>query len=294
VLQALVTVELSVELAEVPPLYLIQRVGAIAAPRKSGLLQLHLLEQVHPFYFATAGAAGPRNVARDLESGPPPLPNSIGRYRILRLLGEGGMGAVYEAEQEQPRRLVALKIIKSGIWSADALRRFERESQILGRLQNPGIARIYEAGTANSGSSVQPYFAMEFIDGRALLNYADHNRLTLRQRLELMIQVCNAVQHAHQRGIIHRDLKPCNILVDETGQPKVLDFGVARVMDDFHIRARMPNGTTTLESVTAGRSVAIALSSPNAQEAPSRITAAPIRMHFSAVETPQSDPGPEP
>jgi WD40 repeat protein len=159
------------------------------------------------------------------------LPSSIGRYRILRFLGEGGMGVVYEAEQEHPRRTVALKIIKPGFAGHQMLRRFEQESLALGRLQHPGIAQIYEAGTADSGFGLQPYFAMELIRGKSLLQYADTHQLNTRQRLELIVKVCEAVQHAHQRGIIHRDLKPGNILVDESGQPKVLDFGVARATD---------------------------------------------------------------
>ena len=159
------------------------------------------------------------------------LPKSIGRYRIIRLLGEGGMGAVYEAEQDQTRRSVALKVIKAAWASPEILRRFEQESQALGRLQHPGIAQIYEADSADTGCGRQPYFAMELIHGEPLVEYANEHKLNTRQRLELMIQVCDAVQHAHQRGIIHRDLKPGNILVDETGQPKILDFGLARVTD---------------------------------------------------------------
>jgi tetratricopeptide (TPR) repeat protein len=155
----------------------------------------------------------------------------VGRYKITRLIGEGGMGAVYEAEQEQPRRTVALKVIKPGLASPELLRRFAQESQALGRLQHPGIAQIYDAGTADTGYGPQPYFAMEFIRGETLLDHAKSHRLNTNQRLELIVKVCEAVHHAHQRGLIHRDLKPGNILVDETGQPKILDFGVARVTD---------------------------------------------------------------
>lgn len=163
------------------------------------------------------------------------LPAAIGRYKILRLIGEGGMGAVYEAEQEHPRRTVALKVIKPGMASPELLRRFEQEAQALGRLQHPGIAQIYEAGTADAGFGPQPYFAMEFIQGKTLREYADQHRLSARARLEMMAKVAEAVHHAHQRGLIHRDLKPGNIMVDETGQPKILDFGVARVTDsDAH------------------------------------------------------------
>jgi len=159
------------------------------------------------------------------------LPSTLGDYRILALLGEGGMGTVYQAEQQNPHRIVALKVIKLGVSSDQLLRRFEQEAQALGRLQHPGIAQIYEAGTADTGLGRQPYFAMEFIQGRPLMEYATVRRLNARGRLELMARICDAVNHAHHRGIIHRDLKPGNILVDETGQPKILDFGVARVTD---------------------------------------------------------------
>ena len=141
------------------------------------------------------------------------------------------MGAVYEAEQAHPRRTVALKIIKYGMASAELLRRFEQESQALGRLQHPGIAQIYEAGTVDTGFGPHPYFAMEFIRGRSPRDYAEAKRLNMRERLQMMVKICDGVHHAHQRGLIHRDLKPGNILVDETGQPKILDFGVARVTD---------------------------------------------------------------
>src|SRR5438105_3307987 len=160
------------------------------------------------------------------------IPDSIGRYRILRLIGEGGMGAVYEAQQEQPRRIVALKVIKSSCSSPGLLRRFEQESEALARLQHPGIAQVYEAGTADSASGPQPFFAMEFIaQGLTLTQYCEARHLNTRQKLDLLAEVCDAVHHAHQRGIIHRDLKPGNILVNESGHAKILDFGVARVTD---------------------------------------------------------------
>ena len=156
---------------------------------------------------------------------------AIGRYRIVRLIGEGGMGSVYLAEQDNPHRVVALKVIKSGYVNVEFLRRFEREGEVLGRLHHPGIAQIYETGTADSGSGPQPYFAMEYIEGCSLLEFVSRRHLNLKERLELIAKICDAVNHAHQRGIIHRDLKPGNIIVDETGQPKILDFGVARVTD---------------------------------------------------------------
>jgi serine/threonine protein kinase len=155
----------------------------------------------------------------------------IGRYRVLRLLGEGAMGSVFLAEQENPHRIVALKVIKPGFVNSELLRRFDQEADALGRLQHPGIAQIYEAGTADSGFGPQPYFAMEFIAGWSLLEFAEERHLNSRDRLKLMAKICDAMNHAHQRGIIHRDLKPGNILVDDAGQPKILDFGVARVTD---------------------------------------------------------------
>jgi len=163
-------------------------------------------------------------------AGAPPI-ETIANYRIIREIGRGGMGIVYEAEQDNPRRTVALKVIRTGVAAADSLRRFEFEAQVLGRLHHPGIAQIYEAGTADTGAGPQPFFAMELIEGRRVLIYARQMRLTTRQCLKLFAKVCHAVQHAHQKGVIHRDIKPGNILVDETGQPKILDFGVARATD---------------------------------------------------------------
>jgi eukaryotic-like serine/threonine-protein kinase len=153
----------------------------------------------------------------------------LGSYEILDLLAEGGMGVVYLAQQDHPPRRVALKLLRPGLATPSMLRRFEHEAEILGRLQHPGIAQILEAGTAETGYGPQPFFAMEFIDGQRLTDYADAHRLSSRQRLELLEKVCDAVHYAHQQGVIHRDLKPANILVDAAGQPKVLDFGVSRV-----------------------------------------------------------------
>jgi predicted Ser/Thr protein kinase/tetratricopeptide (TPR) repeat protein len=176
---------------------------------------------------------------------PPPewLPERIGQYKVVEVLGRGGMGVVYRAEQEQPRRQVALKVIRPGAVSADNLRRFEHEVRVLGTLEHPGIARIYEAGTTGAAEGGQPFFAMELVQGRPLIAYADKHRLGVRQRLGLMVKVCETVQYAHQKGVIHRDLKPENVLVDERGQPKVVDFGVARVTDG-DLRATHP-GTDT-------------------------------------------------
>jgi WD40 repeat protein len=175
----------------------------------------------------------------------PPLQHKfqVPGYVIVRLIGSGGMGSVFEAEQEHPRRRVAIKLIRSGFASPQLLRRFVNEADVLGRLQNPGIAQIYQFGTTDSGgtggveAAVQPFFAMELISGTGdhaaptICAYADLNRIDTRGRLELIARIADAVHHAHQKGVIHRDLKPGNILVDETGQPKILDFGIARLTD---------------------------------------------------------------
>lgn len=156
----------------------------------------------------------------------------FGNYTILETLGEGGMGVVYLAEQDRPRRVVALKVIRPGAMTPRMLRRFEIETQMLGRLQHAGIAQVYDAGVAGTADGgVQPFFAMEYVRGVPLSEYATNHALDARERIELFIRVCEAVQHAHQKGVIHRDLKPGNILVDSAGQPKVLDFGVARATD---------------------------------------------------------------
>jgi hypothetical protein len=160
------------------------------------------------------------------------IPETIAGYRIRRRIASGGMGTVYEAEQQRPHRRVALKVMKAGIASRSALRRFEYEAEILGRLRHPGIAQVFEAGTHDDASGGAPFFAMEFVPNASnLIEYANANGLALRERLDLFARVCDAVHHGHQKGVIHRDLKPANILVDDAGQPKVIDFGVALATD---------------------------------------------------------------
>ncbi|MDP6480132.1 MAG: serine/threonine-protein kinase [Phycisphaerales bacterium] len=153
---------------------------------------------------------------------------TIGGCRILRHLGSGGMGVVYEAAQDHPHRTVALKILRPGISSGHMLARIEHEAELLGRLCHPGIARIYGSGSFDDGHGGVPYFIMELIErALPLIEYADRHRLDTRERVQLMTQVCDAVHHGHERGVIHRDLKPGNILIDEHGEPRVIDFGVA-------------------------------------------------------------------
>ncbi len=156
----------------------------------------------------------------------------IGEFLLTRVIAVGGMGTVWEALQESPRRVVALKMMRAGIASPHALRRFEYEAQFLGRLRHPGIAQIHAAGIHEHDGEHAPYFAMEYIpDALPITAYAQRHVPGTRERLEMFAKVCDAVHHGHQKGIIHRDLKPANILVDPSGQPKVIDFGVARSTD---------------------------------------------------------------
>ncbi|MEO1128664.1 MAG: serine/threonine-protein kinase [Planctomycetota bacterium] len=160
------------------------------------------------------------------------MPEVVGEYTVLRELGRGGMGVVYEAQQAEPRRSVALKVLPE-LGAARLGMRLRQEAHVLGQLSHPGIARIYDAGSATVHGRSMPYIAMELIDGGTLDAYADEHALSVLQRLELIARVADAVQAAHTRGIIHRDLKPHNVLVagqaGDIGQPKILDFGVARL-----------------------------------------------------------------
>ena len=159
-----------------------------------------------------------------------PLPDRIGPYRVRSLLGAGGMGLVYEAEQERPHRAVALKVLRSGGLDERAQRRFEFEAELLGRLEHPGIARIYEAGSVREGPLRLSYLAMELVRGEPLTRFVRDAGLDVPARLELFATLCDVVQHAHHNGVIHRDLKPANVLVG-AGGPKVLDFGIALAED---------------------------------------------------------------
>src|SRR4029079_19027302 len=152
-------------------------------------------------------------------------------YKLLEQIGEGGMGVVYVAEQTEPvRRRVALKIIKPGMDTKQVIAGFEAERQALAMMDHPHIAKVLDAGTTDAG---RPYFVMELVRGLPVTEYCDKARLSPRQRLTLFIDVCHAVQHAHQKGVIHRDLKPSNVMITvHDGRPvaKVIDFGVAKAI----------------------------------------------------------------
>ncbi len=170
-------------------------------------------------------------------------PDTIGSYRILERLGEGGMGTVYLAEQKSPlERQVALKVIREGLADGDARRRFELEGRALARMTHPGIAQVFDAGTTDSG---HPFITLEYVPGAQIHLYCDRKRLSVESRIRLFMEVCRAVQHAHEKGVIHRDLKPSNILVtdgDAGPMPKVIDFGIAKAL-----------GGTTFGATTSGR-----------------------------------------
>ena len=183
--------------------------------------------------FGESPSAGRRPGSAARDSGAPATGTVIaGRYTLLEAIGEGGMGSVYLASQTEPvKRRVALKIIKAGMASKAVLARFDSERQALALMDDPNIARVYDGGTTSTG---QPYFVMELVNGVPITDYCDQKRLPVAARLELFVHVCQAVQHAHQKGIIHRDLKPGNVLVTEVDgrpTPKVIDFGVAKATE---------------------------------------------------------------
>ncbi len=203
-------------------------------------LRLEVEELLRAYYkagdFLTAGAAHPEGASRhETASATVLLPvtekpgDRIGRYKLLQQIGEGGCGVVYVAEQEEPvRRRVALKVIKLGMDTKSVIARFEAERQALALMDHPNIAKVFDAGATETG---RPFFVMELVRGIKITDYCDRNNLSPRERLDLFIRVCHAIQHAHQKGIIHRDIKPSNILVtvnDGVPLPKVIDFGIAK------------------------------------------------------------------
>ena len=212
-----------------------QRYEAITNAECDPEVQSIALSQV----MGTAATMDTGDVAASEGGAPGPVANQgnlagrqIGQYKVVRLIGAGGMGQIYEAVQDHPRRTVAIKLMRGSIDSEKARARFHYEVQFLGRLQHPGIARVYDAGTWDDEGRQLPFFAMEYIpNAKELDAYAKEKNLGIDERLALFIEVCEAVAYGHQRGIIHRDLKPGNILVNGQGQVKIIDFGVARATD---------------------------------------------------------------
>lgn len=172
-------------------------------------------------------------------------PATFGPYAIVSVLGQGGMGTVYEARSEDPPRTVALKVLHPWLDTAELRSRFARETRLLKRLDHDGIARVLDTGVVRTALGDQPFLAMELVRGSTIVEYASAHRLDVPARLRLLSEVCDAIDHAHERGVVHRDLKPANLLVDEQGRPRVVDFGIARALGDA--------GMTT--AMTASRSI---------------------------------------
>src|SRR4051794_6804271 len=183
----------------------------------------------------------------------PPLDNlgigsDLGPYRIVQLIAEGGMGAVYQAVRVDDlyRKVVAIKVIRRGLFGEFSLRRFDIERQILAHLDHPNIAKLLDGGTTPDG---RPFFVMDFIAGTPIDEYCDAHQLSVRQRLDFFLTVCSAVHYAHQNLVIHRDLKPQNILVTEEGAVKLLDFGIAKLLDPDSLGDAEPT-LTTVQAMT--------------------------------------------
>src|ERR1017187_4765814 len=210
--------------------YLDKACAGVAALRQRVEELLHASEEAGAFL--ESPAVVPPGVGGTIRLDPTPTEkpgDKIGRYKLLQQIGEGGCGVVYMAEQEEPvRRRVALKVIKLGMDTKSVIARFEAERQALAMMDHPNIAKVLDAGATETG---RPFFVMELVRGIKITDYCDQNNLSTRERLDLFIEVCQAVQHAHQKGIIHRDIKPSNILVtvnDGAPVPKVIDFGIAK------------------------------------------------------------------
>jgi serine/threonine protein kinase len=165
----------------------------------------------------------------------------LGSFLVLHAIGSGGMGVVYAAQQDHPRRTVAIKVLRRGFRHPEILKRFEREAEVLGRLQHPGIAQVF--AFSHGDRRVPAHLVMELVSGPPITEYVRAHALSYTERVHLMISVCEAVQHAHDRGIVHRDLKPANVLVSDDGRPKVLDFGIARATGlDIHSTLQTAHG----------------------------------------------------
>jgi tetratricopeptide (TPR) repeat protein/tRNA A-37 threonylcarbamoyl transferase component Bud32 len=229
-----------------PPLEIARRLARLPIAQREAALRAEcngddsLRREVERLIAVDDGATvvgGPQDEG-DFNASPSDSPRPAGtesaKYRLLSVLGEGGMGLVYLAEQASTGQRVALKFLRPGLVSSISLKRFEREARTLGRLQHTGIARVLDAGSMSlaPGAPPQPFIAMEFVEGLAIADFAREHAMTLDERLLMIVELCRAVHHAHTRGVIHRDLKPSNTRVTGEGEVKVLDFGIARVLED--------------------------------------------------------------
>ncbi len=208
------------------------------------LLAAHAAQDTADDFYERGALAAVPEVQRQLEGAVEGM--RLGPYRVISELGRGGMGAVYLAVRDEPgfTQKVALKLIKRGMDTEEIVRRFVAERQILASLTHPNIARLFDGGSAPDG---RPYFVMEYVEGRPITAYADERKLPVEVRLHLFVRVCRAVQHAHQSLVVHRDLKPANILVDAEGEPKLLDFGIAKLLDPSSF-----GGLTALTGLSPG------------------------------------------
>ncbi len=222
---------------------------ARSEPALAGSLHLILAELDEPAAGRRAGAE-PGSCCGDdddREGGP----RRIGAYRLVELIGHGGMGAVYLAERadREFEHHVAVKLIAAGNDTANVRLRFLAERQILARFEHPGIARLYEGGTTESG---RPYFVLEYVKGRPIDRYCEDEQLGLAERIALFLEVCDAVAYAHRHQVVHRDLKPANILVDQDGHAKLLDFGIAKVLDPSSMPLALESTRTSQRPMTPG------------------------------------------
>ncbi len=201
------------------------------------LLATHDEATLHALDRVLGDAVG--EIARDVAAGQVVMPERIGPYRIVREVGRGGMGVVYLAQRDdgQFEQDVALKVVRQGMDTDEVRQRFVFERQVLAKLQHPGIANLLDGGIDDEG---RPYFALEYIDGQPLFDYCDDQALSVDQRLRIFLRVCDAVQYAHQALIVHRDLKPSNILVTSSGEPRLLDFGIAKLLETSNIVSDAP------------------------------------------------------
>jgi len=214
-----------------------QLLAMSADTRESWLMTIeegdpHLAQSLRARMHALSSATQAGETESFAESDATPMPRRFGNFVLIKRIGVGGMGEVWLADQDHPRRQIALKLIRGGLAGDDALRRFQREATLASRAEHPSIARVYEAGNVQTAQGAIPYLAMEYVVGQGLREYLQARPVSVRDRLGLIAVIAEAVHHAHVRGVVHRDLKPQNILVGADGVPKILDFGVARALED--------------------------------------------------------------